>query len=600
MISYKERMKVLYRESSKTMEDTLNKLSEDGRVLVVRPTGFGKTYLLVKLAETYIKKFNKRVLYLYPNDIIVTELRNNNEYDQAIIDKYFVFKSYQEVSLIMGNTLSNSSKRQSELYNEIKDNYSIILLDEVHRCASSGFMLFYDLIDNLIGVDKTHIIGVTATPNRMEIEETEELIDKIFKNISVYKYDLGDAFEDGLLPEIKYGCRQYNLEELVQELKKTAKNKYERANVKLNEDCFNMEIAKFIEENGTEGDFIYTYIKEAGYDLASDDCDQSYLKFIVFFSNAQDMLNRGEEVEQWFYNAVNTSARNDLGFDDEFIMHVDYVISSTADCNADYGVRKLAEKKSYRSYITDASKIGQNSVKSAKRIDLIFNINVINMGYHVDDISGIMMLRATKSEIIYYQQLGRCLSVKSTKSPIVLDIVQNISVNFNPDKRKCSFENLLLKDSSALSDKDTLILDDEYFESTKDNKTIKVFSTGHRNKWLDLKSKLLDINYSRNFEILYLYTDRMCPICVIAENMNMSCSDIAILLIKSNIKLREEDGLYNFYEKDAKSNNNSNEFRLMKYIYSKDAFNLYSGIRNTSQSLYKSICSLINKVSGGK
>ena len=51
---------------------------------------------------------------------------------------------------------------------------------------------------------------------------------------------------------------------------------------------------------------------------------------------------------------------------------------------------------------------------------------MLNMGYHVGDITGIVMYRCTQSSIVYIQQLGRALSSGSYNSCIVFDIVDNI------------------------------------------------------------------------------------------------------------------------------------------------------------------------------
>ena len=48
------------------------------------------------------------------------------------------------------------------------------------------------------------------------------------------------------------------------------------------------------------------------------------------------------------------------------------------------------------------------------------------MGYHVSDLTGILMYRSTYSNIIYSQQLGRALSTGDAVPKVVFDIVDNI------------------------------------------------------------------------------------------------------------------------------------------------------------------------------
>ena len=55
---------------------------------------------------------------------------------------------------------------------------------------------------------------------------------------------------------------------------------------------------------------------------------------------------------------------------------------------------------------------------------------MLNMGYHDNDIDAIIMLRGTKSNIIYSQQVGRCISVDTDREPVVFDFVQNIATDY--------------------------------------------------------------------------------------------------------------------------------------------------------------------------
>jgi hypothetical protein len=61
--------------------------------------------------------------------------------------------------------------------------------------------------------------------------------------------------------------------------------------------------------------------------------------------------------------------------------------------------------------------------KKDNTIDLIFCVDKLNMGYHVESITGIMLLRETNSAVIYNQQIGRCFSVRSNNKPIIFDVV---------------------------------------------------------------------------------------------------------------------------------------------------------------------------------
>ena len=61
----------------------------------------------------------------------------------------------------------------------------------------------------------------------------------------------------------------------------------------------------------------------------------------------------------------------------------------------------------------------------SKRLKLLFCIDMLNEGVHVDGISGVILFRPTISPIIYKQQIGRALTAGDSKTPLILDVVNN-------------------------------------------------------------------------------------------------------------------------------------------------------------------------------
>lgn len=57
---------------------------------------------------------------------------------------------------------------------------------------------------------------------------------------------------------------------------------------------------------------------------------------------------------------------------------------------------------------------------------LLYCIDALNEGVHVDGISGVILLRPTVSPIIYKQQIGRALQTGIKQSSVIFDIVLNI------------------------------------------------------------------------------------------------------------------------------------------------------------------------------
>ena len=62
----------------------------------------------------------------------------------------------------------------------------------------------------------------------------------------------------------------------------------------------------------------------------------------------------------------------------------------------------------------------------SRHLKLLYCIDMLNEGVHVEDIDGVILLRPTVSPIIYKQQIGRALSASKKKDAVIFDIVLNI------------------------------------------------------------------------------------------------------------------------------------------------------------------------------
>lgn len=443
-LSINDKWERLSEEQRKTVEDAREKMNMAGKVIMIRPTGFGKTKILVEdMAKHYIKTKKKKVAYLYPLDIIRVEIespvkkikadgtlvKQPNKYMRDKVLKTCKFSEMDKhpesnMVFISYNELTEKFNKFGLDYwrNVFKDDFSLIILDEVHRAGSEKFADVYDTISDLINADGIHMIGATATPNRMDDDDEDKppVIDRIFDGIGVYQYDLGDALRDGLINELILQVSIYQMDALFEDLKKLNKKKYGK---EFNESSFNIEIGKLRRTIGTEGEYIYNALPQAGYDLKKD----KYYKFIVFFVNIQDMVDRGPEVEEWFNKAFNKVAKERNFLKRDFNIKSHYIASKDTE---DGGLDKLiAEKSNNRQFFKNTKKV-ENIIEEEYAVDLLMTVDKINMGYHVENITGIMMLRGTKSEIVYYQQLGRALSVSAIHNPIVYDMTNNYKEKF--------------------------------------------------------------------------------------------------------------------------------------------------------------------------
>lgn len=61
------------------------------------------------------------------------------------------------------------------------------------------------------------------------------------------------------------------------------------------------------------------------------------------------------------------------------------------------------------------------------RLHVLFSINMLIEGLHVEGVDAALFLRRTESYVVTLQQLGRCLKAGSRQKPVILDFVNNLS-----------------------------------------------------------------------------------------------------------------------------------------------------------------------------
>ena len=553
---------VLLEKQKETIEEVNNQLDTFGKSLMIRPTGFGKTYTLIEgFAKPFLKEYkNKSVVYVYPLDIIKTEItagKQKKDENGTLItepskymkdgklrlkgkNKNLYFISYQELS----RKFNEDSNYWREYFNE--HNIGLIILDEAHRAGSEKFYEIYDSIRDLIGPDGIRMVGATATPDRMDdSDEKLSVLEYVFDNKQPFKYGLGEALNDGIVPELVYMADRFTIDNQAQKLKKNAKQKFGDA---FDEKSFNVELGRLKQETGDEPNTIMKAIDQAGYNPVKD----KYYKFIVFFTNIDDMAEQAEDVEKWFEEAFNKRIKEKYQLKNKFTVRTSYVASTDRE---DKFAELVSKSPSTRRYF-NKTKYVEELIEEELKVDLLFTVDMINMGYHVENITGIMMRRGTKSEIVYYQQLGRAISVSAEHNPIVIDCVNNIGENFW-FKKDAKHRDGTTGATGVTGEKQHKEVDinPEYLGS------LNMF-----NRFMsryDCKDNMTD-----RLELEYLYLDREMPIYVIAAFKKLTCKEVVKRLLKYEIPLKKEDNEYNrLMDKCSDLAEARNKTAFMKEVY---------------------------------
>lgn len=392
-----------FAEQAKTLDNAKELLKKYRKAVIIRPTGFGKTWMLTELIKDY-----KKVLYLYPSAVIRDTVVNRyydsmlddeNNYvddDDNIIDPETV-ETYKELNHIDNCTLMTYAKLIRLSNDEINNlNYDLIIFDECHRLGGKKTKIATEkLFAN--SKKKTHFIGATATPTRMD---NFDVCSHFFADHITYIYTLYDAIQNGMIQKPNYCYATYDY-------KKDIENAFKEAN----EDITDPNVAKIINTKTIELSKLYNMPK-----IIKEVCDTyavstDYMKFIIFFAGKQHMDTKLKDVIEWFQEAYPKHKINTLK------------ISSMNKAEA-MNVEKL-----------------DTLIPKKKTIDLIACIDMLNVGYHVDNQTGIFMYRGTKSNTIFTQQLGRALSAGANNSAIIFDVVDNLH-------RKAAYE-LFVKDNRS-------------------------------------------------------------------------------------------------------------------------------------------------------
>ena len=268
--------------------------------------------------------------------------------------------------------------------NEIMENLNpdIIIMDELHR---TGADKWGEKIDDLININpNAKILGLTATPDRMD---DKNIVDDLFSGNVDYELTLVDAIQKGIVQAPNYVKCDYSLRDSLESIKTEI------------EQCSNPQTKRELQKRYDKMRRIVEHAEGISALFAKNMTPKDG-KYIVFCKNKQHMDELIESSKEWFAN-----------------------IDTNPEIYSVYSGEGYSEK------------VNKNTIKSfeaskSKHLKLLFSVDMLNEGLHVEDISGVIMLRPTDSRIIYLQQLGRALSSDTSREKtIVFDLVNNYLKN---------------------------------------------------------------------------------------------------------------------------------------------------------------------------
>ncbi len=462
-------------ETSSKVFDAFNK--DEKRVAIVQATGTGKSYVALNLL---LKYKDKKALYIVPSNAIIEHLKEIISKNNLSIEKDFPnleFRTYQ--------SLINLSKEELS-----KLNVDLLVTDELHHL---GAPVWGKRINDIV---ETHpdmlLFGMTAYTVRdrataYERDMTNPETDELFSGKVVSYYDLCDAMIDGVLPKPIYKSAYINLESFAEELEKYLDDP------KLSKKDY-LECKKLIEDAKRQITKA-SGIKEMARKNIKPNGKYIYFCPPSFEENKNDIDTIMTEVREWFSD-----------YDVEFY--------KTTSKDQEQG------KQNRDAFYSNVDLKG-NSTKHKLRI--MFAINQYNEGVHVPGVDGVILGRSTSSDIVFFEQIGRALSVKeNTKEKY--ENYQNLSRNELLEvaqKQNTQVTSNMTKDEIIERLLSPVIIDltnnIEYIEELENNLKDRIKeiqkSLGHNKREIKIRNLNFDIMVENKnlFEVLKYVRDRLRP-----------------------------------------------------------------------------------------
>lgn len=255
--------------------------------------------------------------------------------------------------------------------------YDVVALDEYHHDTAK---VWGEKVRTLIDTHPNSIIfGTSATPVRSDGVNT---IDELFEGNCASDLPLSESIAKKIVPLPKYVGALYTLDDELEKLRKKVEN---ATNTKEEKQEFYKKI------NTMRSQIEKSYGMPI---ILNKNIKDKEGKYIIFCKNKRHLNEIKDTVIEWFKTA---------GFKDinAYIVHSSYENKDTE----------------YKAFCEDTS----------HNLKLMFCVDMLNEGLHLENISGVLLLRPTRSSIVWHQQIGRAIETNNIKTPVIIDAVNNFS-----------------------------------------------------------------------------------------------------------------------------------------------------------------------------
>lgn len=346
-----------------TIKRILEFYKTSNKCCAIQATGTGKTFLILRLLEIY-NDMDKCAVIFAPNREIINQTKKR-------MKKFGLnnatFYTYQKLARMIDEEIRNI-------------NADLIVCDELHRTGAKTWGQKFEVLVETHSDSK--VFGVTATPLRCA--DGRDMADEYFDGNKACDISLAEALVRKIIPVMPvYVSALYTFEE-----------EYKNMSVKI-------ENGRNTNEEKTE---LMKEIKAAKQQLEKSngipEIIKKYItnyngKYIVFCKDKKHLYAMKDVVIEWF---------RDAGYNGKIFDYPYYSNNNEVKRN-----------------LTNFENNEEDGLK------LLFVIDKLNEGLHLDVIHGCILLRTTTSNIIYYQQIGRAIDAGCDQKRVILDLVSNFN-----------------------------------------------------------------------------------------------------------------------------------------------------------------------------
>lgn len=346
-----------------TIKNILEIYKTSNKCCAIQATGTGKTFLILRLLEIYNDEGKSAVVFAPNREIIKQTKKRMKKFGL----NNAIFYTYQKLARMTDEEIA-----------DIK--VDLIVCDELHRTGAKTWGQKFEVLVETHPDSK--VFGATATPLRCT--DGRDMAEEYFDGNKACDISLAEALVREIIPVMPlYVSALYTFDEEYQNMS----DKIEKGNNSIEEKAELQKELLAAKQQLEKANGVPEIIKKYITNYNG--------KYLVFCKDKKHLYAMKDVVIGWFREA---------GYNGKIFEYPYYSNSS-------------AVKKNLENF--------ENN--NEEGLKLLFIIDKLNEGLHLDEVHGCILLRTTVSNIIYYQQIGRAIDAGSNEQRVILDLVSNFN-----------------------------------------------------------------------------------------------------------------------------------------------------------------------------